>query len=203
MVHSILGAYDFGVHDPPTPDQYRLSLVHAAYKLRKIIFPQVEQHIRGGYGFAEFGVHNGPFSYETYLMDFLRVSFSLNSIWYRLYLTLCRFWLILYSILQSDAWGDDCIAVAHSYAYGCTITILDVPTLVEHRIRHDRPLADVDIVLLYNGWNHYCYACEYYSVGLGLSFRLTFPSFIFFLVFYYSEDGARVPPGSSASSGLL
>ena len=38
--------------------------------------------------------------------------------------------------------------------------MVNVPRLEEYRIRHDISLKKVDVILIYNGRNHYSYAAE-------------------------------------------
>jgi hypothetical protein len=58
-------------------------------------------------------------------------------------------------MLESGSEGDQIVLKALSYYMGLQITVVDVSDLTEKRIRHDKPLKEADICLVYNGTNHY------------------------------------------------
>ena len=61
----------------------------------------------------------------------------------------------LHLLLQSDFWGDEVVLFAVSCMWKVKITVLNMKTLHEYRICHDRALEDADIVVTYNGHNHF------------------------------------------------
>ena len=63
-------------------------------------------------------------------------------------------------MLKRRQWGDDIILHAFASLCDVRITVVNAARLEEYRIRHDIPLKKVDVVLIYNGWNHYSYAGE-------------------------------------------
>ena len=75
----------------------------------------------------------GPFSYLTYLKHQLR----------------------------DDTWADEIMVCVMSMMWQITITVVHAESLFEHRIRHDRYLRDVDLVLVFCGNCHYVGACKY------------------------------------------
>ena len=61
----------------------------------------------------------------------------------------------LHLLLQRDFWGDEVVLFAVSCMWTVKITVLNMKTLQEYRIHHDRALEDADIVVMYNGHNHF------------------------------------------------
>ena len=61
----------------------------------------------------------------------------------------------LHLLLQRDFWGDEVVLFAVSCMWTVKITVLNMKTLQEYRICHDRALEDADIVVTYNGHNHF------------------------------------------------
>ena len=62
--------------------------------------------------------------------------------------------------LKDDTWADEIMVAVVSMMWQITITVVHAETLYEHRIRHDRYLKDVDLVLVFCGNNHYVGACK-------------------------------------------
>ena len=61
----------------------------------------------------------------------------------------------LHLMLRRDFWGDEVVLFAVSCMWSVRITVLNSKTLQEYRIRHDRPMEEADIVIVYNGANHF------------------------------------------------
>ena len=75
----------------------------------------------------------GPFSYATYLKY----------------------------MLENDTWGDQSMVCVFSMMWQLPITVVYAEDQVEVRIRHDRPLEDVDLVFVFCGHMHYVGSCKY------------------------------------------
>ena len=120
---------------------------HAAYFL-----PKFEDWIKGCYGglrlskeeyeektkagtitdYEETAYNEpGPFSYQEYLQY----------------------------LLKDSTWGDEVLIVTMSMRWQIAITLVH-DDLRESRVRHDRPLEDADLVLVYCGGSHYVGACK-------------------------------------------
>ena len=56
---------------------------------------------------------------------------------------------------EDQHFGDHILLKAFSLKFGMRITILKAPTLTEERFRHEHRMSIVDIVLVYNGYQHY------------------------------------------------
>ena len=61
----------------------------------------------------------------------------------------------LHLLLWRDFWGDEVVLYAISCMWSVKITVLNMKTLQEYRICHDRTLEDADIIITYNGHNHF------------------------------------------------
>ena len=61
----------------------------------------------------------------------------------------------LHLLLRRDFWGDEVVLYAISCMWSVKITVLNTKTLQEYRIRHDRTMGEADIVITYNGVNHF------------------------------------------------
>ena len=59
------------------------------------------------------------------------------------------------SALQRDFWGDEVVLFAMSCMWSVRITVLNSKTLQEYRIWHDRHMEEADMVVVYNGANHF------------------------------------------------
>ena len=58
--------------------------------------------------------------------------------------------------MDDSAWGDEIIVAALSRMWQITVTILMADSLIERRLRHNRPLSKVDLCLVFCGRNHFC-----------------------------------------------
>ena len=56
---------------------------------------------------------------------------------------------------QDGTWGDETFVAALSIQWQLASTVLNAEDLYEVRMRHDRPLAEVDLVVVHCGQNHY------------------------------------------------
>ena len=63
-------------------------------------------------------------------------------------------------IWQDGTWGDEPIITALSLQWQLCTTVLNAEKLYEVRMRHDRPLEEVDLVVVHCGRNHYVGACK-------------------------------------------
>ena len=61
----------------------------------------------------------------------------------------------LHLLLQRDFWGDEVVLFAVSCMWSVKITILNTKTMQEYCIRHDRAIEHADMVITYNGSNHF------------------------------------------------
>ena len=121
---------------------------HAAY-----FFPKFEDWIKGCYGGLRLSKEEyqektkagtitddeetaynepGPFSYQEYLQY----------------------------LLKDSTCGDEVLIVTMSMRWQIAITLVH-DDLRESRVRHDRPLENADLVLVYCGGSHYVGACKY------------------------------------------
>ena len=66
----------------------------------------------------------------------------------------------LQRMLKRGQWGDDIIL--HAFASMCNVrvTVVNAARLEEYQICHDITLSEVDIMLIFNGRNHYSYASK-------------------------------------------
>ena len=77
-------------------------------------------------------------------------------------------------VLLDTTWGDELLIVAMSMRWQITITVVHAGSseedeygqkkdpFRESRVRHNRPLEEVDLVLVYCGNNHYVGASKYF-----------------------------------------
>ena len=61
----------------------------------------------------------------------------------------------LHLLLRRDFWGNEVVLFVVSCMWSVKITVLNTKTLQEYRIRHDRVMEDADMVITYNGSNHF------------------------------------------------
>jgi hypothetical protein len=96
-----------------------------------LILTSQREQIRGLYAIPadEEGeqAHPGPFCFKDYLS-----------------------WM-----LQKNTWGDQVVLTAIGMMWGLAISIVNVQHDVHLQLRHQRPLAKADIILVYNGVSHY------------------------------------------------
>ncbi len=64
-------------------------------------------------------------------------------------------------MLKDNSYGDQIVIKALSHLWGFRITVVRAVQLTEERFRHNVPLEEADIVLIYNGIDHYSYACKF------------------------------------------
>ena len=69
----------------------------------------------------------------------------------------------LQHLATDRSWGDVHSLTILSCLWQITITVLHTDQLNEHRIRHNRPLKDADLVLIFTGGNHYMGTGKYYT----------------------------------------
>ena len=67
-------------------------------------------------------------------------------------------------LLWRDFWGDEVVLYAISCMWSMKITVLNMKTLQEYRICHDRTLDQADIVITYNVHNHFNAAGRFWSM---------------------------------------
>ena len=65
-------------------------------------------------------------------------------------------------MMHSSSWGDHGVITIMSMMWQITITILNAEYLTQIKIRHARPIQDVDLLLIFSGQSHYLGACEYF-----------------------------------------
>ena len=77
-------------------------------------------------------------------------------------------------MLDDGHWGDSIVLLMLSHMWGITITVLNASSLTETRLRHNKAMTHVDIVLVFNGIDHYSPAskCKFFK-------RYAFGTFIF------------------------
>ena len=88
----------------------------------------------------------------------------------------------LHLMLRRDFWGDKVVLFTMSCLWSVRITVLNSKTQQEYRIRHDRYMEEADIVIVYNGANHFTavgkgqftcrctvFACKTKAVGLPIN----------------------------------
>ena len=61
----------------------------------------------------------------------------------------------LHLLLRRDFWGDEVVLFALSCMWSVKITVVNSKTMQEYRIRHDWQMDEADIVVVYNGVNHF------------------------------------------------
>ena len=77
------------------------------------------------------------------------------------YLSLCQFLHVLLQIfsymMKHDTWGDQAILHTVSVLWQAKATVVNVVqnTIWEYRLRHDDLLEKANMVLVFNGRNHY------------------------------------------------
>ena len=67
---------------------------------------------------------------------------------------------LMWQLLRREFWAGDEVLTAVSKMWGLRITCLYSATLSEARYRHNLPLNDVDVVVVFNCRNHYLGAGE-------------------------------------------
>ena len=135
MIHAIRGCMRLRkVCDkkaPYFPCRYmRRQLVWFITGQRDVIWAHKHLSLRSKYGVENNDVFGHPISFKDY----------------------CR------NLLDRRFWGDDVCLYAFTLMFKTTITVINAVKLEEYRIRHDLPLHEVEIILIFNGRNHYTYA---------------------------------------------
>ena len=80
-----------------------------------------------------------------------------NPISYREYLKM---------MLKRTTWGEDMVRYSLASLFDLRITVVNSSALEEYRYRHNLPLHHADIVLVYNGRNHYLFAGKWTLVHM-------------------------------------
>ena len=102
--------------------------------------------LRSKYGVAHNDLSDTPISYKQYLQY----------------------------MLKSSTWGEDVIIYAISDLFKLKITSINANRLDEYRCRHNQSLSAVDVILIFNGSNHYSFAGKWSFVLTTGRFRWTF-----------------------------
>lgn len=119
--------------DPYFPNHWlRRFIVMALVRHRDAILTKYKMFIASTYGVGDEEVPIGPFSYRTY----------------------CE------AMLEDHQWGDE--VMLYALALQCNLRIMMVyhPSLILYPITHMYSLRDADIVLVFNGKNHFSAAGE-------------------------------------------
>ena len=140
---------------------FRRDLVCFIAENADFFLPEMEDHIKGCYGGIRLSKEEyeqkkkaktltkseeeeyhypGPFSFKKYLEY----------------------------ILKDTTWGEELLIVAMSQRWQLAITVVHGESLRESRVRHNRPLDEVDLVLVYCGNNHYVGASKYHLFAVFL-----------------------------------
>ena len=109
---------------------FRRQIVWYITGQRDVIWKHKHLSLRSKYGVENNDVFGHPISFKEY----------------------CR------NLLHRNFWGDDVVLYAITLMFKTTITVINAVKLEEYRIRHNLPLHEVEIVLIFNGRNHYTYA---------------------------------------------
>ena len=93
----------------------------------ELLFPLCKVHLMGSYGIAEEG-HGGPFTFIEYIE----------------------------SVLQPGEEGDLLVLYLLSLMWQIQVTVVVAqPLPAQIRLRHDQELKSADLVVVYNGTDHY------------------------------------------------
>lgn len=114
-------------------DMIRRQIVLTLTQHADSVFPKLKESIRGIYGSSDY-VQQGPYSFQSYLE----------------------------AMLESDTYGDEGMLLGASIAFNIGITVVwgHCFPIQEHRIRHNKPLAEADLVLIFDGSGHYSAVCK-------------------------------------------
>ena len=58
-------------------------------------------------------------------------------------------------LLWRDFWDDEIVLHAISCIWSMKITVLNMKTLQEYRIRHDKVMEKTDVIITYNAVSHF------------------------------------------------
>ena len=61
----------------------------------------------------------------------------------------------LHLLLRRDFWGDEVVLFVVSCMWSVKITVFNTKTMQEYWIRHDRAMEHADMIVTYNGSNHF------------------------------------------------
>ena len=75
-------------------------------------------------------------------------------------------------LLTQRFWADEIVLKALSLMYNITITVLRAENGAEIRVRHRRPISEVDIVLVWSQSGHYSPAGQYPVENIDFLFNL-------------------------------
>ena len=116
--------------------------VHLSFFLQNLVtmvvhapelFPKVRLQIAGEYGIPDDPESPGPFSYYSYI-EFM---------------------------MGKDTWADAVQAYVVAYQWNLRVTIYNIPSMSEIRLRHHKEMINADLILLYDGSRHYSAVCKY------------------------------------------
>jgi hypothetical protein len=113
-------------------DLLRRMAVWGLVQFAELLYPIVSTHLIGCYMGGEDSP--GPFSYKSY----------------------CHY------MMQAGNWGDEVVIALLGQLLNVKISLLDFKTYPpkEHTYFHNSKLGKADIVLVYDGRNHYFTACK-------------------------------------------
>ena len=69
-------------------------------------------------------------------------------------------------MLKRTTWGEDVVIYSLATLFDLCITVVNSAALEEYRYWHNLPLHRADVVLVYNGRNHYLYAGKWTLVHM-------------------------------------
>ena len=75
-------------------------------------------------------------------------------------------------LLTQRFWADEIVLKALSLMYNITITVLRADNGAEIRVRHRRPISEVDIVLVWSQSGHYSPAGQYSAENVDFLYNL-------------------------------
>jgi hypothetical protein len=130
--HSILEQLDITESDNFTVKDLRHQIVHFMASNPEAIFLSQAEQIRALYGVRDQDTP-GPFSLHSYLVY----------------------------MLEDKSWGDQITLMAVAMMWGLRLSILNTEGWYTLTFRHHKRLEHSDIVLVFNGVNHYCPAGQY------------------------------------------
>ena len=102
--------------------------------------------LRGKYGVANNDLSDVPISYKQYLQ----------------------------LMFKSTTWGEDVMIYRISDLLKLKITTINAQRLDEFCCRHNQPLAATDVILIFNGTNHYSFASKWSFVLITGCFQWMF-----------------------------
>ena len=133
---------------------FRRDLVCFIAENADFFLPKMEDHIKGCYG----GIRLSKEEYEQKRKAKILIKSEEEKYHYPGPFSFKEY---LEYILQDTTWGEELLIVVMSQRWQITITVVHGESLGESRVRHNRPLDEVDLVLVYCGNNHYVGASKY------------------------------------------